>query len=701
MAESILAKMAVQISANTAELTRELNKTSGGIKDFQNNLIRMAGAVGIAFGIKEVAQFGFEVSKLAGEAEGVRKAFERLPESDKLMKRLKESTHETVSELDLMKRTVQAANFGISLQALPKLLEFAAQRAQQTGQSVDYLVDSIVTGIGRKSPLILDNLGISAVQLKKQLNGVTLEASSIADVADAVGRIASENLSTMGEFSENAATKVQRLSAEWDNLKVSIGEAANGTGAFATIITALTEELKRASGNVQQLSTDFGDRLASAISKAGKSNAASGALGATIEQLKELRAESGKPLEVDVTALIDKYKLSGDQADRLRNTILEINNTLTNQENRIQQFTNFAKGYKDINDAAEAYKGKIYQLIVAEEGHKQSLETLTPELEEEITAVAKNIQEYRDAIKIINDYVKSKTVATTATEEQTKALLNATGLLGQLEIKVKDFEDKRKKAFSVEEIAKFNEKIRETRDEIELLLAATPEQSNFFKEQLKNAEQGKTTEFKDLSKGDPTKGDESLIGTNLFPDTTEEANAQIENIKRVDETEAEWAERRRQRHEQQLDERAAEVESYVSYGQAIGNAISTSIQGQETAVQALKRVTSAIVQEFLRQALGAVIANAAKTPGPPPVGIALAVAGIAVISAMFSKIGGKGGGGSSGSVSSRPQTQTAVRNRIDTSKEIRVDFDAVFTFQQGALTAAVKSENTRNSRLNS
>src|SRR5690606_23630638 len=119
-------------------------------------------------------------------------------------------------------RAVQASNFDISLSALPRLLEFASIRAQQTGQSVDYLVDSIITGIGRKSPLILDNLGISAVALKDKLNGVSVAAASVGEVADAVGRIAEENLKKMAGFSDNAATKTQKLAAEWENFKVQL-----------------------------------------------------------------------------------------------------------------------------------------------------------------------------------------------------------------------------------------------------------------------------------------------------------------------------------------------------------------------------------------------------------------------------------------------------------------------------------------------
>jgi uncharacterized protein YjbJ (UPF0337 family) len=240
---SVLAKMAVKISADAAEFNRTLSATQKSLTGFTNGITKIAGTLGIAFGTQQVVAFAFEVSKLAGEAEGVRSAFERLPNSTKLMEDLKEATGGTVSELGLMKRAVQASNFDISLQALPKLLEFATLRAQQTGQSVDYLVDSIVTGIGRKSKLILDNLGISAVQLNEALGGASTAAASIGEVADAVGKIAEDNLKNMAGFSENAATKIQRLEASWENVKVAIGAAANGTGILAGAIDGLGRQM--------------------------------------------------------------------------------------------------------------------------------------------------------------------------------------------------------------------------------------------------------------------------------------------------------------------------------------------------------------------------------------------------------------------------------------------------------------------------
>src|SRR5688572_2559146 len=126
MANTILAKMAVQIEANTAEFSKALAKTNRDINSFTSGVKSVATTLGVAFGIQQVGAFSLEITKLAGEADGVKRAFDKFPDSIRLLERMKEVTGGTVSELDLMKRTVQATNFGISLGALPKLLEFAS-----------------------------------------------------------------------------------------------------------------------------------------------------------------------------------------------------------------------------------------------------------------------------------------------------------------------------------------------------------------------------------------------------------------------------------------------------------------------------------------------------------------------------------------------------------------------------------------------
>jgi hypothetical protein len=201
-----------------------MDEAKGVIRGFSEGVDTMATKLGLAFGVREVSNFALEITKLAGQADGVRQAFEKIQGSVAVLQQMRAATQGTVADLELMKSAVQASNFGIPIQQLGALFQFAYERAKATGQSVDYLVNSIVVGIGRKSPLILDNLGISAVQLKEKLGGVSTEAASIGQVAEAVGKIAQQALDETGKSAVTAAEKLQRVSATWENIKEELGK---------------------------------------------------------------------------------------------------------------------------------------------------------------------------------------------------------------------------------------------------------------------------------------------------------------------------------------------------------------------------------------------------------------------------------------------------------------------------------------------
>jgi hypothetical protein len=137
---------------------------------------------------------------------------------------LRKATRGTVSDLQLMQNAVKANNFQIPLDQLGKLFAFANQRARETGESVDDLVDSIVLGIGRKSPLILDNLGISAIRLREEFKGLSVESAGVGDVAAAVGRIVDEEMGKAANSTTEAADAADKAAASFENLKVEIGQ---------------------------------------------------------------------------------------------------------------------------------------------------------------------------------------------------------------------------------------------------------------------------------------------------------------------------------------------------------------------------------------------------------------------------------------------------------------------------------------------
>ncbi len=218
-----LNSLIVRIKGDNKDLKSALADSNKKMTNFGATVKKIGGYIAAAFGVRAIVNFTKEAVQLAAEAEGIKAAFERIG-NPKLLDDLKRATKGTVSELELMRRAVMASNFQLPMNQLASLLEFATKRAQETGQSVDYLVQSIVLGIGRKSPLILDNLGISAVRLREELKGAGVELTTVADVAGAVGKIAAEEMQKAGGIIETTGVKIEQIKAKWQEVKLSFGE---------------------------------------------------------------------------------------------------------------------------------------------------------------------------------------------------------------------------------------------------------------------------------------------------------------------------------------------------------------------------------------------------------------------------------------------------------------------------------------------
>lgn len=170
-------------------------------------------AQGFKDSVKELVDGGLE---MAETADGVTKAFKDMDQPD-LLENLRKATKNTVNDVQLMTAAVQAKDFRIPLEDLGKYLQFAQLKAQQTGQSVDYMTNSIVTGLGRKSPLILDNLGISAAEISEK-------TKETGDFMKAVAEIVDTQLAEAGETYISAADRAARKTVELQNAQKALGD---------------------------------------------------------------------------------------------------------------------------------------------------------------------------------------------------------------------------------------------------------------------------------------------------------------------------------------------------------------------------------------------------------------------------------------------------------------------------------------------
>jgi len=242
------ADLILRLRAQSADLQKGLDTANKQIASFQKQVqqqFKMIGAaVAAAFSIRAISDFLGEAAKMASEVKGVENAFKRITNSEKVLNDLKTATRGTVTELELMKQAIKAENFKIPMDTLAAGLEFATKRAAETGESVDYLVNSFVTGLGRKSILILDNLGISA-------SALNAEVEKTGDFMKAVENITRQELTKMGDVILTDAQKMAQLQANITDAKTELGNIVlKGIMPFIDAGNNLFENLNKQSSSL-------------------------------------------------------------------------------------------------------------------------------------------------------------------------------------------------------------------------------------------------------------------------------------------------------------------------------------------------------------------------------------------------------------------------------------------------------------------
>jgi hypothetical protein len=227
----VLVRMKADVSsydANIAKARKQLqsfkedNLTMGGImKQTTGSIVAAAAQYAsfaavlgtVASGFAEAVSKGTEMAR---EMEGVKMAFDRINQPG-LLENLRKATHNTVNDIELMKQAVKFDNFNLSIDQMGTFLAFAQQQAKDTGQDVNYLVDSIVTGLGRKSLPILDNLGLSAEEIKNRMK-------ETGDMTTAVAQIIQERMEAAGGYVETAADRSAKATADVENAMMDLGK---------------------------------------------------------------------------------------------------------------------------------------------------------------------------------------------------------------------------------------------------------------------------------------------------------------------------------------------------------------------------------------------------------------------------------------------------------------------------------------------
>ncbi|HUW14925.1 MAG TPA: hypothetical protein VM537_34715, partial [Anaerolineae bacterium] len=226
----------------------------GGLGGALGSLIPMLGGVGASLvsiagpllaagtGLFALGKTIVEVREMITEAlplEGVQKAFYAIAASagstgDAVLEAFRKASGGMVGELELMQRFNKASQL-VSKEfalGLPEAIGYLGKIAAATGDSMDYLLNSLITGVGRLSGPILDNLNITlsledAYKAWADENTRTVESMSKAEQQAAVLAVVmaklKENTAALTSPTELAAGAVAALGAEFGNLRRDIG----------------------------------------------------------------------------------------------------------------------------------------------------------------------------------------------------------------------------------------------------------------------------------------------------------------------------------------------------------------------------------------------------------------------------------------------------------------------------------------------
>jgi len=225
------------------------SRLGGGVAKLAGGAI-VGGATAAAGAITGI---GVAAAKAAFDAmplEGIGKAFQGITaDADETMAALRTGSLGMVSDAELMRGYNEAAQLvGKSFaDDLPDAMGYLSKVSAATGQDMGYMLDSLTKGVGRMSPMILDNLGIQvnlaeanaayAASIGITADALTKEQQQTALMNQVMEKLA-QNTADMPDVTDNVATSWSQLGTQAKNIKDSIGIG------LLPVLTALLSPLR-------------------------------------------------------------------------------------------------------------------------------------------------------------------------------------------------------------------------------------------------------------------------------------------------------------------------------------------------------------------------------------------------------------------------------------------------------------------------
>tara|TARA_Y100000593_G_scaffold27904_1_gene55718 strand:- start:4313 stop:6217 length:1905 start_codon:yes stop_codon:yes gene_type:complete len=365
------------------------NKTLGlSFATLRSHMLLVNFAMGI-LGVRAITRF----TKEAAKVESMGRAFKSLSggstNASIAMNKLEKATNGTMSQFDLFQQANNAMILGITKNSdeMAEMFDVAQRLGRALGQDTKHSVESLITGIGRQSRLMLDNIGI-----------VVKSDDAYKEYADKIG-------TTVDKLSDQDK-KQAFLNATMDAARSKV--AALGTETLGT-----SDNIQIAITSMKKASKAIGDLFSPAVAGIAKMFGIAAEKVEDFVEVINFAIEGRQDFDPFETF---KKSLEGLDQDALTKMITDMNSELKTLEEQQRKNDVFNKEVNKTQAAGtQAKKDDIVEIKLLTDAEAEQLKS-SLKLTEGVKLV---IGGYDEQVKILNEVVAEQENSTNITMDMT------------------------------------------------------------------------------------------------------------------------------------------------------------------------------------------------------------------------------------------------------------------------------------------
>ena len=416
-----------QLKTGIFTLGHSTRNTAGAFSVLRSKLLLFNFAMGL--GIRQVLHFTKEASKV----EDLERAFNTLSggteKATDALKELQEATNNTVSAVDLYQQANNAMILGVSKNSdeMAKMFDMAQRLGRALGRDTRSSIESFVTGVGRQSRLMLDNIGIivkSEVAYKALADELKITTDELTEAQrkqaflNATLVAGNKAIRDLGIEVLSSSDKFEQMNVQFFELRRELGEqllplVLKATESLNEFIKSLeSEEVRKTISAVETLTVAF---LTLAGAKTlGKVVLGIHAFGIALLKLNPLiRAITAVSAVLAVSGLgaltkklyenIDATNEYNNALERLKNAQKDLERVQANQEN---YYKNLAK---DIKDSKALIQAEANLKIESSKTEMIRLTQLVDSYDQSYDKIAETLKKDSEIRSIFNEVTKNFT----------------------------------------------------------------------------------------------------------------------------------------------------------------------------------------------------------------------------------------------------------------------------------------------------